>query len=144
MCMERSSMRLLVSRNHAMENGERTRLAWSVPRPRGTVRERPNPHRLVTGVGLGPTGEGAGRNTRGRVCSPKGTASLRLGRTPRLAAALVLLALLAPLQWSSTLLSAPQPALDPKALPKFPPVAAQDALDIFQLRKGFRLELVAA
>src|SRR2546425_12917678 len=28
---------------------------------------------LVTGVGLGPTGEGAGRNTRGRVCSPKGT-----------------------------------------------------------------------
>ena len=34
--------------------------------------------------------------------------------------------------------------MDPKALPKFPPVAARDALNTFQLRKGFRLELVAA
>ena len=34
--------------------------------------------------------------------------------------------------------------VDPKALPKFPPVAVRDALNPFQLRKGFRLELVAA
>jgi putative membrane-bound dehydrogenase-like protein len=34
--------------------------------------------------------------------------------------------------------------VDPKALPKFPPVAARDALNTFELRKGFRLELVAA
>ena len=35
-----------------------------------------------------------------------------LSRTPRLTAALVLLALLAPLCWSSTLLAAPEPAVD--------------------------------
>src|SRR5215471_13307594 len=29
---------------------------------------------------------------------------------------------------------------DPKELPRFPPVAAGDALNTFQLRKGFRLE----
>src|SRR6266568_5607137 len=59
----------------------------------------------------------------------------------RLAAFLVLLA---PLCWSSTLRAAEQRVVDPKALPKFPPVAARDALNTFQLRKGFRLELVAA
>src|SRR5688572_13935871 len=30
------------------------------------------PHRLVGSDAFDPTGEGAGRNTRGRVCSPKG------------------------------------------------------------------------
>ena len=70
------------------------------------------------------------------------TASFRLNRTSMLAAALVLLAL-APLRWSPPLVAAPQPVVDPKALPKFPPVAARDALNTFQLRKGFRLELVA-
>src|SRR5437773_3607932 len=67
-----------------------------------------------------------------------------LSRTSRLAAALVLLALLAPPRWRSTLLAAEQRVVDPKALPKFPPVAVRDALNPFQLRKGFRLELVAA
>jgi len=62
----------------------------------------------------------------------------------RLTEALVLLALLAPLRWSSMLLGAQEPVVDPKALPKFPPVAVRDALNTFQLRKGFRLELVAA
>src|SRR5678815_1807495 len=66
-----------------------------------------------------------------------------LSRTSRLAAALVLLALLVPLRWSSMLLAAEQRVVDPMALPKFPPVAARDALNTFQLRKGFRLELVA-
>src|SRR6476619_5888577 len=33
---------------------------------------------------------------------------------------------------------------DPKDLPRFPPVASSNALGTFQLRKGFRLELVAA
>src|SRR6185295_9591112 len=42
------------------------------------------------------------------------------------------------------LLAAEQRVVDPKALPKFPPVAVGDALNTFQLRKGFRLELVAA
>src|SRR2546427_8925406 len=62
----------------------------------------------------------------------------------RLAAVLVLLALVAPLRGSPPLLAAQPPVVDPKALPKFPPVAARDALNPFQLRKGFRLELVAA
>src|SRR6266566_3463148 len=69
---------------------------------------------------------------------------LWVSRTSRLAAALVLLVLLAPLRWSSMLLAAEQRVVDPKALPKFPPVAAREALNTFQLRKGFRLELVAA
>src|ERR1041384_3272456 len=56
----------------------------------------------------------------------------------------VALVLLAPLRWSSMLLAAEQRVVDPKALPKFPPVAARDALNPFQLRKGFRRELVAA
>src|SRR4026208_907735 len=37
-----------------------------------------------------------------------------------------------------------QRVADPKELPSFPPVAAREALNTFQLRKGFRLELVAA
>ncbi len=61
----------------------------------------------------------------------------------RLAIALVLLALLAP-RWPSTLHAAEQRVADPKELPRFPPVAAGDALNTFQMRKGFRLELVAA
>lgn len=63
-----------------------------------------------------------------------------LSRSSRLAAALVLLAPLA----SSILIGAEQRVVDPKALPKFPPVAAREALSTFQLRPGFRLELVAA
>src|SRR2546425_8772500 len=67
-----------------------------------------------------------------------------VSRTSSLAAALVLVTLLVPLRWSSMLLAAEQRVVDPKALPKFPPVAARDALNTFQLKKGFRLELVAA
>src|SRR5688572_28815328 len=67
-----------LSRNHVVENGEHTRLACAVPRPRGTARGRLYLHRLVTGGTLPPTGEGAGRDTRGRVCSPIRTAWLRL------------------------------------------------------------------
>jgi hypothetical protein len=51
---------------------------------------------------------------------------LRLSRASELAAAaVVLLALLAPLRRSSTPLAAEQPAVDPNSLPKFPPVAAR-------------------
>src|SRR5580765_6471350 len=60
-----------------------------------------------------------------------------------LAVALVLLYLQEPPGWS-LLLAADDRVADPKALPKFPPVAARDALSTFQLHKGFRLELVAA
>src|SRR5262245_38272927 len=72
------------------------------------------------------------------------SACLWVSRASRLAAALVLPALLVSLHWSSMLLAAEQHVVDPNALPKFPPVAARDALNTFQLRKGFRLELVAA
>src|SRR6266513_1369967 len=56
-------------------------------------------------------------------------------------AALILLAVL---DCPSTLRAAAQRLADPKELPRFPPVASRDALNTFQLRKGFRLELVAA
>src|SRR5881409_2005189 len=62
----------------------------------------------------------------------------------RLAIALVLLALLALPRWPSSLHAAEQRVADPKELPGFPPVAVADALNTFQLRKGFHLELVAA
>jgi len=62
----------------------------------------------------------------------------------RLAIALVLLALLALPRWPSSLHAAEQRVADPKELPGFPPVAVGDALNTLQLRKGFRLELVAA
>ena len=65
---------------------------------------------------------------------------LLINRRPVLAA----LILLAVLDYPSTLRAAEQRVADPKELPRFPPVAARDALNIFQLRKGFRLELVAA
>jgi putative membrane-bound dehydrogenase-like protein len=68
---------------------------------------------------------------------------LLVSRPSTLAATFVLVALLL-LFCHPTLLSAAQPPnADPTALPKFPPVAASDALKTFQLRKGFRLELVA-
>src|SRR5438876_2745141 len=65
-------------------------------------------------------------------------------RGSRLAAAVVFAVLLTLPRWSSTLGAAEQRVADRKDLPKFPPVAIGDALNTFQLRKGFRLELVAA
>src|SRR5438093_982389 len=65
-------------------------------------------------------------------------------RSSRLAAAVVFAALLTLPRWSSTLPAAEERVADPKELPRFPPVAAGDALNTFQLRKGFRLELDAA
>src|SRR5213592_4738323 len=67
-----------------------------------------------------------------------------LSSISRLAVALIFAALLILACWPSALLAAEQRVADPKDLPKFPPVAARDALNTFQLRKGFRLELVAA
>jgi putative membrane-bound dehydrogenase-like protein len=61
-----------------------------------------------------------------------------------LAAAAVLMALLILLGLSPALRAAEQRVADPKDLPRFRSVAAGDALKTFQLRKGFRLELVAA
>src|SRR6185436_4639481 len=52
--------------------------------------------------------------------------------------------LIAALWLVGTLQAAEQRVADPKELPRFPPVAARDALNTFQLRNGFRLELVAA
>jgi putative membrane-bound dehydrogenase-like protein len=45
---------------------------------------------------------------------------------------------------ATPLVAAEERVADPKDLPRFPPVAVSSALDTFQLRKGFRLELVAA
>src|SRR5262245_64243879 len=55
-------------------------------------------------------------------------------RASRLAIALLIPALLA-----STLFAAEERVVDAKALPRFPPVSPQDALNTFQLKKGFRL-----
>jgi hypothetical protein len=48
-------------------------------------------HRLVFAVGPEPTGEGAGRHTRGRVCSPLWVASFRLSLLFALTPATILL-----------------------------------------------------
>src|SRR5262245_2382011 len=72
------------------------------------------------------------------------TTSIGLLPTLRGTIALMLLGVLASLYGASTSPAAEQAVVDPKALPKFPPLAASDALSSFQLRKGFRLELVAA
>lgn len=65
-------------------------------------------------------------------------------RDSRVPLALVLLALWASIHWPRPLRAAEQRVADPKDLPRFPPVASQDAFKTFQIRKGFRLELVAA
>lgn len=70
--------------------------------------------------------------------------SLRWLTSTRRSAYLFAPFLLALLCAAATLLAAEQPIVDPKALPKFPPVPPRDALNTFQIRKGFRLELVAA
>jgi hypothetical protein len=59
------------------EDGERTRPACAVPRL-AEQRLRPSPHGLVTDTASLPTGGGAGRNTRRRVCFPTRIAPLRL------------------------------------------------------------------
>src|SRR5256885_16668350 len=45
---------------------------------------------------------------------------------------------------SRSLLAAQDRVVDPRNLPRFAPVATNDALSTFRIRKGFRLELVAA
>src|ERR1043165_3209763 len=52
--------------------------------------------------------------------------------------------LLTPTSFSPALQAAEQRVADPKELPRFPPIAASNALGTFQIRKGFHLELVAA
>src|ERR1022692_677253 len=69
-------LRLAISRNHVIETGSARALACCVPRPRGAQETVRRTNRLVTDLSLPPTGEGAGRNTRGCVCSPTPTASL--------------------------------------------------------------------
>jgi hypothetical protein len=60
-----------LSCNDSVETGERTRLGCRGRRPRRPQEAVRTSHRLVTVWHPPPTGEGAGRNTRGRVCSPK-------------------------------------------------------------------------
>src|SRR6266581_1157416 len=43
-----------------------------------------------------------------------------------------------------TIRAADAPSLDPKDLPRIPPIEATNALKTFQIKKGFHLELVAA
>jgi hypothetical protein len=74
-----SRMRLLFGCDHAVVNGERTRLRvqWSAPRrPQMHLRSERN---WVTHLRPIPTGGGAGRHTRGRVCSPFPIELLDLG-----------------------------------------------------------------
>jgi hypothetical protein len=67
-----------LSHNDAVARGERTRprVPFSAP-PRKTGRAAP-PHCSMRAAGPTATGEGARRDTRGRVCSPKPTAWMRL------------------------------------------------------------------
>jgi len=60
------------------------------------------------------------------------TSRTLLVKPTSMAVALILLAVLSPLRWASTLLAAEQPVVDPKELPKFPAVAAPDAPKTFQ------------
>src|SRR5439155_12093093 len=69
-------------------------------------------------------------------CVERLSMRLLINRRPVLAA----LVLLAVLDCRSTLRAAEQRVADPKELPRFQPVAAGDALNSFQLRKGFHLE----
>jgi putative membrane-bound dehydrogenase-like protein len=69
----------------------------------------------------------------------------RVNRKPIRRTAGCLAAMVWLVMWQAGALRAAQERVaDPKDLPRFPPVAAADALNTFQLRKGFRLELVAA
>src|SRR5438128_5535718 len=45
---------------------------------------------------------------------------------------------------ASAVKGAESPPVDPKDLPRVPPVEATNALKTFQIKKGFRVELVAA
>src|SRR5439155_801340 len=83
-------------------------------------------------------------NCSGHRCIETRSMRSLSSRSSRLTAALVFAGLLILLRWSSILHAAEERVADPKELPRFPPVAAGDAMNTFQLRKGFRLELVAA
>src|SRR5437773_852597 len=83
-------------------------------------------------------------NCSGHRCIETRSMRSLSSRSSRLTAALVFAGLLILLRWSSILHAAEERVADPKELPRFPPVAASDDLNTFQLRKGFRLELVAA
>ena len=76
-------------RGDAVEMGSARARACGFPRPRGTQEAGIN--RSVTKRRLSPTGEDAGRNTRGRVCSPNAIASfyLMLASIAALAATMV-------------------------------------------------------
>ena len=63
-----------IRRIHAVGNGERTRPRMPFSAPSRETGGASTAHRLMTGASPVPTGEGARRNTRGRVCSPKRTA----------------------------------------------------------------------
>ncbi|HKQ38253.1 MAG TPA: dehydrogenase, partial [Verrucomicrobiae bacterium] len=52
--------------------------------------------------------------------------------------------LIAALLLAATAYAAEDRVTDPKDLPRFPPVTVRNALSTFQLRNGFRLELVAS
>src|SRR5687767_6716333 len=60
--------------------GSARALACCVSRPRGTLDGFRIDDHLAIAAGDGPTGEGVGRNTRGRVCSPGRTGFWRLWR----------------------------------------------------------------
>jgi putative membrane-bound dehydrogenase-like protein len=126
-------------RNHAAKNGERDRLgrtSWRHADWKPTVTQSPNGDTLG---GCHVFRETPKTQTE-TVALTVSVESLQITRTPRLVAVLFLLDLLCGL----ALVAAEQPVTDPKVMPKFPPVAARDALNTFQLKKGFRLELVAA
>jgi protein ImuB len=64
------------------QEGSARALACSVPRLRGTQKSARNEDDLRAAESLIPTGEGASRHTRGRVCSPIAALCLRRFRPP--------------------------------------------------------------
>ena len=81
----RALLRRTLNRIESIETGSARALACRGRRPRRPHwRVRTN-HCFVTGLDLRPDRRGAGRDTRGRVCSPIQTACLRLNSIPRIA-----------------------------------------------------------
>ena len=71
-------MKTTLSRNYAVEEGERTRQRVRFCAPSRKTGGAGAANRLVMGASPPPTGEGASRKTRRRVSSPKETAWIRL------------------------------------------------------------------
>jgi putative membrane-bound dehydrogenase-like protein len=114
----------LLGRNHSVESGSARALVCGDWRPRRPQKRVGIVGQLLTVLCPPPNGEGAGRDTRGRVCSPWGWLALLLGAIHGVFAA--------------------EPSVESKDLPHIPPTEPTRALSTFRVKAGFKMELVAA